>query len=87
MLELSTDYRERVRVLFRSAGIWEDKYQNPANADAFIEGVLAMTGQRLILKYIFPGGELDHIGIVQSVARPRVMVGPSALSLIGDKFG
>ncbi len=42
MLELSTDYRERVRVLFRSAGIWEDKYQNPANADACIQAILAI---------------------------------------------
>lgn len=42
MLELSTDYRERVRVLFRSAGIWEDKYQNPANADACVEAILAI---------------------------------------------
>jgi tetratricopeptide (TPR) repeat protein len=42
MLELSTDYRERVRVLFRSAGIWEDKYQNPANADACVEAVLSI---------------------------------------------
>jgi tetratricopeptide (TPR) repeat protein len=42
MLELSTDYRERVRVLFRSAGIWEDKYQNPANADACVEAILAV---------------------------------------------
>lgn len=42
MLELSTDYRERVRVLFRSAGIWEDKYQNLANADACVEAILAI---------------------------------------------
>ncbi|SEU06983.1 tetratricopeptide repeat protein [Stigmatella erecta] len=47
MLELSTDYRERVRVLFRSAGIWEDKYQNPANADACIEAILAIDPQNL----------------------------------------
>jgi tetratricopeptide (TPR) repeat protein len=47
MLELSTDYRERVRVLFRSAGIWEDKYQNPANADACIEAILAVDSQNL----------------------------------------
>jgi len=42
MLEVISDYRERVRVLFRCASIWEDKYQNPANADSFIEGVLAI---------------------------------------------
>ncbi|MBM7117671.1 tetratricopeptide repeat protein [Archangium primigenium] len=47
MLEVITDYRERVRVLFRSASIWEDTYQNPANADAFIEGVLAIDPQNL----------------------------------------
>jgi tetratricopeptide (TPR) repeat protein len=47
MLDLSPDYRERVRVLFRSASIWEDKYQNPANADVCIEGVLAIDPQNL----------------------------------------
>ncbi|HEX8439664.1 tetratricopeptide repeat protein [Archangium sp.] len=47
MLEVISDYRERVRVLFRCASIWEDKYQNPANADAFIEGVLAIDPQNL----------------------------------------
>src|SRR5262249_5581360 len=30
------------KVLFHSAAIWEDRYQNPANADACIEGVLAI---------------------------------------------
>ncbi|XXF80470.1 tetratricopeptide repeat protein [Myxococcaceae bacterium GXIMD 01537] len=47
MLELSPDYRERVRVLFRSASIWEDKYQNLANADVCIEGVLVLDPQNL----------------------------------------
>ena len=41
-IELSSDYRERVSVLFRSASIWEDKFQNAANADACIDGVLAI---------------------------------------------
>ncbi len=41
-LELTEDYREKVKVLFRSAAIWEDRYQNPENADACIEGVLAL---------------------------------------------
>ena len=41
-LELTDDYREKVKVLFHSAAIWEDRYQNPANADACIEGVLAI---------------------------------------------
>ena len=40
-LELTEDYRERVKMLFQCAAIWEDRYQNPANADACIEGVLA----------------------------------------------
>ncbi|QRK05166.1 tetratricopeptide repeat protein [Archangium violaceum] len=47
MLEVVSDYRERVRVMFRCASIWEDKFQNPANADAFIEGVLAIDPQNL----------------------------------------
>jgi tetratricopeptide (TPR) repeat protein len=47
MLELSDDYRERVRVLFRSANIWEDKYQNPANADQCIEAILAIDATNL----------------------------------------
>lgn len=46
-LELSQDYRERVKVLFKSASIWEDRYQNLANADACIEGVLSMDPQNL----------------------------------------
>lgn len=46
-LELSSDYRERVSVLFKSAAIWEDKFQNLANADACIEGVLAIDPQNL----------------------------------------
>ena len=41
-LELTEDYREKVKILFHSAAIWEDRYQNPANADACIEGVLAL---------------------------------------------
>src|SRR6185436_16793380 len=45
--ELATDYRERVTVLFKSAAIWEDRYQNLANADACIEGVLSMDPQNL----------------------------------------
>ncbi len=46
-LDLSSDYRERVSVLFKSASIWEDKFQNLANADACIEGVLAIDPQNL----------------------------------------
>ena len=41
-LELTEDYRTKVKILFHSAAIWEDRYQNPANADACIEGVLAL---------------------------------------------
>lgn len=47
MLELSEDWREKVRVLFRSATIWEDKYQNPANADVCVEGVLSIDPQNV----------------------------------------
>ncbi len=46
-LELSQDYRERVKVLFKSASIWEDKYQNLGHADACIEGVLSIDPQNL----------------------------------------
>ncbi|MFZ5470742.1 MAG: tetratricopeptide repeat protein [Myxococcota bacterium] len=46
-LELSQDWRERVKVLFKSASIWEDRYQNLGNADACIEGVLSMDPQNL----------------------------------------
>jgi len=31
--ELTDDYREKVKILFHSAAIWEDRYQNAANAD------------------------------------------------------
>ena len=41
-LELTEDYREKVRILFRSAAIWEDPYQNAANADACVEGILTL---------------------------------------------
>jgi tetratricopeptide (TPR) repeat protein len=41
-LELTEDYREKVRILFRSAAIWEDTYQNAANADACVEGILTL---------------------------------------------
>ncbi|WP_163782720.1 tetratricopeptide repeat protein [Myxococcus vastator] len=47
MLELSEDWREKIRVLFRSATIWEDKYQNPANADVCVESVLAIDPQNV----------------------------------------
>ncbi|MBX5481947.1 MAG: tetratricopeptide repeat protein [Myxococcaceae bacterium] len=46
-LEVTQDYRERVKILFKSAQIWEDKYQNLQNADACIEGVLSMDPQNL----------------------------------------
>ncbi|HUM11208.1 MAG TPA: tetratricopeptide repeat protein [Myxococcaceae bacterium] len=41
-LELTEDYREKVKILFHSAAIWEDRYQNASNADACIDGVLAL---------------------------------------------
>lgn len=40
-LRVTTDNRERTKVLFKCAGIWEDKYQNLANSDACLESVLA----------------------------------------------
>ncbi|MBI3185601.1 MAG: tetratricopeptide repeat protein [Myxococcales bacterium] len=46
-LELSPDYRERVKVLFKSAAIWEERYENLANADACIDGVLTIDPQNL----------------------------------------
>ncbi len=46
-LEVTQDYRERSKILFKSAAIWEDRYQNLANADACIEGVLSMDPQNL----------------------------------------
>ncbi|MBL9038369.1 MAG: tetratricopeptide repeat protein, partial [Archangium sp.] len=39
-IELAQDYRERVKVLFKSASIWEERYQNFANADSCIDAAL-----------------------------------------------
>jgi tetratricopeptide (TPR) repeat protein len=46
-IELTSDYRERVKILFRSAAIWEERYQNLANADACIEAALQVDPQNL----------------------------------------
>lgn len=46
-LELSTDYRERVKVLFKSAALWEDRQQNLINADVCMEGVLQLEPHNL----------------------------------------
>jgi golgin subfamily B member 1 len=46
-LEVTTDYRERVRVLFKSANIWEERYQNLAHADSCIEAALQVDPQNL----------------------------------------
>jgi tetratricopeptide (TPR) repeat protein len=46
-LELTQDYRERVKTLFKSANIWEDRYQNLANADACVDAVLTIDPQNL----------------------------------------
>src|SRR5262249_1418113 len=46
-LELTEDYRARAIILFRSAAIWQENYQNPANVDACIEGVRAVDPQNL----------------------------------------
>jgi tetratricopeptide (TPR) repeat protein len=46
-LELAGDYRHRLKILFASAAIWEDRYQNLANADACIEAALQVDPQSL----------------------------------------
>jgi tetratricopeptide (TPR) repeat protein len=46
-LELSNDYRDRVKLLFKSASIWEERYRNLANADACIDAALQMDPQNL----------------------------------------
>jgi tetratricopeptide (TPR) repeat protein len=46
-LELTPDYRERTKILMKSASIWEDRFQNLANADACIDGVLALDPQNI----------------------------------------
>jgi tetratricopeptide (TPR) repeat protein len=46
-LELATDYRERVKVLFRSAAIWEERFSNLANADACVDAALSIDPQNL----------------------------------------
>ncbi len=46
-LELSNDYRERVKILFRSASIWEERYQNLVNADACIDAALQVDPQNV----------------------------------------
>ncbi|MBL8914664.1 MAG: tetratricopeptide repeat protein, partial [Archangium sp.] len=46
-IELTGDYRERVKILFRSAAIWEERYQNLVNADACIEAALQVDPQNI----------------------------------------
>ena len=46
-IELTSDYRERVKILFRSATIWEERYQNLGHADACIEAALQVDPQNL----------------------------------------
>ncbi len=46
-IELTQDFRDRVKILFRSASIWEERYQNLANADACIEAALEVDPQNL----------------------------------------
>jgi tetratricopeptide (TPR) repeat protein len=46
-LELSPDYRDKVKVFFKSAWIWEDRLQNLSNAATCIEGVLSLDPQNL----------------------------------------
>ena len=40
-LEVTGDSRERAKILFKSAAIWEERYGNLGHADACIEGILA----------------------------------------------
>lgn len=46
-LELTSDYRERVKLLFKSASIWEERYQNLVNADACIDAALQVDPQNI----------------------------------------
>ncbi|MEW5738109.1 MAG: tetratricopeptide repeat protein [Myxococcota bacterium] len=46
-LELAADYRQRVKILFASAAIWEERYQNLVNADACIEAALQVDPQNI----------------------------------------
>ncbi len=46
-IELTSDYRERVKILFRSASIWEERYQNLGHADACIEAALQVDPQNI----------------------------------------
>ena len=45
--ELSADYRDKVKSLFKSASIWESKFQNLENADLCVEQILAIDPQNL----------------------------------------
>ena len=46
-LELAQDYRERVKILFRSATIWEERFNNLPNADACVDAALSIDPQNL----------------------------------------
>lgn len=46
-LELTPDWRERVKILFKSAAIWEEKYQNLENAAACVESILGLESSNL----------------------------------------
>ncbi len=46
-LELTQDAKDRVKLLFKCASIWEDRYQNLGNADTCMEHVLAVDPQNL----------------------------------------
>lgn len=47
-LEINSDYRERVKILFRSAAIWEERFSNLANADFCIDAALQVDPQSLL---------------------------------------
>lgn len=46
-IELTSNYRERVKILFRSASIWEERFQNLGHADSCIEAALQIDPQNL----------------------------------------
>jgi golgin subfamily B member 1 len=46
-ITVATDVKERTKILFKSAQIWEEKYQNLQNADACFESVLSFDPQNL----------------------------------------
>jgi tetratricopeptide (TPR) repeat protein len=46
-LEFVQDTKERIKILFKAASIWEEKYQNLANADSCLHSILAVDMRNL----------------------------------------